>query len=235
MFENTLIPSTRKRGTICVGYIIEGFLLALLVLIPLIHVQALPKSLISSVIVPPPPVGAPQRAAVTARPVHRPSLSETMMAPVTVPAVILPSRPEPEAPASAFVAGPPGAVPWGSENGVPGGFGATPLPAPPETPKPPRTSRITVGGVVEAARLIYEVKPEYPILARAARVQGTVRLEAIIDKDGSVERLHVLSGPPLLISSAMQAVARWRYQPTMLNGVAVEVSTEIDVDFTLNE
>lgn len=235
MFENTLIPSTRKRGIICLGYIIEGLLLALLVLIPLIHVQALPKSLISSVIVPPPPAGAPQKAPAAARPVHRLSLSETLMAPVTVPAVILPSRQEPEPPGGAFVTGPPGAVPWGSDNGVPGGFGATPLPPPPETPKPPRTSRITVGGVVEAARLIYEVQPEYPVLARAARVQGTVRLEAIIGKDGSVASLHVLSGPPLLITSATQAVARWRYQPTLLNGVAVEVSTEIDVNFTLNE
>ena len=235
MFENTLIPSTRKRGSICLGYMVEGVLLALLVLVPLIHVQALPKSLIISGIVPPPPVGAPQKAAAAPRAVHRPSLSETMMAPVTVPAVILPSRPEPEAPSSAFVAGPPGGVPWGSENGVPGGFGSTPLPPPPETPKPPRASRITVGGVVESARLIYEVQPEYPVLARAARVQGTVRLEAIIGKDGSVQSLHVLSGPPLLISSAMQAVARWRYQPTLLNGVAVEVSTEIDVNFTLNE
>jgi len=235
MFENTLIPSTRKRGTICLGYIIEGFLLALLVLMPLIHVQALPKSLIISGIVPPPPVGAPQKAAVATQPVHRPSVSESMVAPVTVPSVILPSRAEPAAPTSALVGGPPGAVPWGSENGLPGGFGATPLPPPPETPKPPRASRITVGGVVEAARLIYEVQPEYPALARAARVQGTVRLEAIIAKDGSVESLHVLSGPPLLISSAMQAVARWRYQPTLLNGAAVEVSTEIDVNFTLNE
>ncbi len=235
MFENTLIPSSRKRGTICLGYMIEGVLLAVLVLIPLIHVQALPKSLISSFIVPPPPVGAPQKAAVATRPVHRPNLSEAMVAPVTVPAVILPSRAEPEAPTSALVAGPPGAVPWGSETGVPGGFGITPLPPPPETPKPSRTSRITVGGVVEAARLIYEVHPEYPALARAARVQGTVRLEAIIDKDGSIESLHVLSGPPLLISSATQAVGRWRYQPTLLNGVAVEVSTEIDVSFTLNE
>lgn len=231
MFENTLIPSARRRGTVCLGYIIEGLLLALLVLIPLIHVQALPKSLIVSGIVPPPPVGSPRKSTAPPRAVHRPSLSEAMTAPVTVPAIILPSRTEPEAPTSAFTAGPPGAVPWGGGNGLPGGFAAPP----PETPKPPRAARLTVGGVVEAARLIYEVRPEYPGLARAARVQGTVRLEAVIDKHGSVESLHVLSGPPLLISSAIQAVARWRYEPTLLNGVAVEVSTEIDVHFTLNE
>lgn len=235
MFENTLIPSTRKRGIICLGYIIEGLLLALLVLIPLLHVQALPKSLVRTFIEPPPAVGAPQKAAVAPRALHRPSFSEALAAPVTVPAFLLPSRPEPEAPGSAIIAGPPGAVPWGSGTGVPGGFSASPLPPPPEVPKPPRASRITVGGVVEAARLIYEVQPEYPVLARAARVQGTVRLEAIIGKDGFVKSLHVLSGPPLLISSTLQAVARWRYQPTLLNGVAVEVSTEIDVTFTLNE
>jgi periplasmic protein TonB len=232
MFENTLIPDRRTRPALSLGYVLEVVLLALLALIPLIHVQALPASLLRSVILPLPPARLEPRVTAV-HTVRRPSLSEIMSAPVRIPAAILPSRPEP--PSSDMLAdGPPGAVPWG--NGIPGGFGESALPPPPQpAAKTPPASRITLGGVVEAARLIYEVRPEYPAIARNARVQGTVRLEAVIGKDGSVKSLHAVSGPPLLIPFALRAVAEWRYQPTLLNGTAVEVATEIDVNFVLNE
>jgi protein TonB len=68
-----------------------------------------------------------------------------------------------------------------------------------------------------------------------ARIQGTVRLEAIISKDGTIQDLHTVSGHPLLIKAAIEAVSRWRYQPTLLNGEPVEVVTEVDVNFTLAE
>jgi protein TonB len=66
-------------------------------------------------------------------------------------------------------------------------------------------------------------------------VQGTVHLQAIIGVDGNVRNLAVLSGPPLLIKSALEAVSRWRYQPTLLAGAPVEVTTLIDVNFTLSQ
>jgi protein TonB len=72
-------------------------------------------------------------------------------------------------------------------------------------------------------------------LARQARIQGTVKLEADISKDGTIENLKVISGHPLLIQAALDAVKQWRYQPTLLNGVAVEVVTTIDVNFTLGQ
>jgi protein TonB len=90
-----------------------------------------------------------------------------------------------------------------------------------------------VGGQVEQAKLIFKPSPEYPPLAKMARIQGTVRLEAIIAKDGPIQDLKVLSGHPLLVKSALDAVKQWRYQPTLLNGEPVEVITEIDVNFTL--
>ena len=90
-----------------------------------------------------------------------------------------------------------------------------------------------MGGQVQAAKLAAQPKPTYPPLARQARIQGTVRLEAVISKEGSIEELKVVSGHPLLIQSALDAVKQWRYQPTMLNGVPVEVITTIDVNFTL--
>ena len=107
--------------------------------------------------------------------------------------------------------------------------------APPPPPKAAAPKRIRVGGQVEAAKLIFQPKPEYPPLAKMARIQGTVRLEAVISKDGTIQDLRVVSGHPLLVKSALEAVQRWRYQPTLLNGEPVEVVTEIDVNFTLTE
>jgi periplasmic protein TonB len=90
-----------------------------------------------------------------------------------------------------------------------------------------------MGGQVEAAKLIVQVKPEYPPLAKMARIQGVVRLEAVISAGGTIQHLRVLAGHPLLARAAVDAVANWRYQPTLLNGDPVEVVTEVDVNFTL--
>lgn len=91
-----------------------------------------------------------------------------------------------------------------------------------------------VGGEVEAARLIEGPKPVYPVLAREARVQGTVLLDAVIGTDGKIEKLSVVSGNPLLVSAAMNAVEHWVYQPTLSNGQPTEVATEITVHFRLS-
>jgi len=96
-------------------------------------------------------------------------------------------------------------------------------------------SRIRVGGMIEQAKLIFQPSPEYPQLAKMARIQGTVRLEAVIAKDGTIEELKLVSGHPLLVKAAMDAVWHWRYQPTQMNGEAVEVITEVDVNFTLGQ
>ncbi|MGH6630412.1 MAG: energy transducer TonB, partial [Burkholderiales bacterium] len=92
---------------------------------------------------------------------------------------------------------------------------------------------IRVGGQVEAARAICQPAPEYPPLAKMARIQGVVRLDAVISVDGTIQNLKLISGHPLLVRAALEAVARWRYQPTLLNGEPVEVLTEIDVNFHL--
>jgi protein TonB len=84
-----------------------------------------------------------------------------------------------------------------------------------------------------AAKVIYQPKPVYPPLARQVRVQGTVRLEALINKEGAIQNLTVLGGHPLLIPAAIEAVQRWRYQPTLLSGEPVEVVTTIEVKFSL--
>jgi protein TonB len=113
--------------------------------------------------------------------------------------------------------------------GVIGGVGGAPPP-----PKPTQT-RIRQGGAVTAASLINRVQPVYPPLARQTRISGTVRLHAIISKSGGVQQLEVISGHPLLVQAALDAVKQWRYRPTTLNGEPVEVDTTIDVIFSLNQ
>ncbi len=107
---------------------------------------------------------------------------------------------------------------------------ATGLPPSPETP-----ARIRVGGKVEEARLIFRPSPVYPPQAKHARVQGVVRLEVLIARDGAIEDIRSLAGDPSLSEAAVAAVRMWRYKPTTLNGDPVEVVTEVDVNFTLAE
>jgi TonB family protein len=94
--------------------------------------------------------------------------------------------------------------------------------------------RIRVGGNVQAARIVNKVQPVYPEAARQARIDGVVRLHTIIAKDGSISQLEVISGHPLLVQAALDAVRQWVYQPTLLEGRPVEVDTVIDVIFQLN-
>jgi TonB family protein len=108
-----------------------------------------------------------------------------------------------------------------------GGRGGAPPPAPPGT--------LRVGSTVQEANLLSKTPPAYPPLARAAHVQGTVRFDATIGKDGRVENLQLISGPPLLVQAGMDAVRQWVYKPVLLNGQPVPVVTTIDINFTLTE
>ena len=214
--------------------------LAILILIPLIYTEALPKTLMSSILLapPPPPPPPPPPAAVQVvhvKPVAHLMEAGKLVAPKAIPKDVKIIKEE-EAPpdvGAGMVGGVPGGVAGGSMGGVIGGViggaGSTAAPPPPKvTPK-----RITVGGNVQAAHLVNRVQPVYPPLARQTRISGTVKLHAIIGKNGAVEQLQVVSGHPLLVQSALDAVRQWRYQPTLLNGEPVEVDTEIDVIFSL--
>jgi periplasmic protein TonB len=109
-----------------------------------------------------------------------------------------------------------------------------PPPPPPAQPvvKTPE-SPVVITSELLAGKLIHKVVPVYPALARQARVAGTVRLQGVVSKDGTIRNLQVLSGHPLLIAAAMDAVRQWLYRPTVLNGQPVEVIAPIDVIFTL--
>jgi protein TonB len=122
--------------------------------------------------------------------------------------------------------------------GTPGsairGGALTALNGPQSAPISP-PSRIRVGGNVQQANLITKVTPSYPPDAKAARIQGIVHLAVVIGKDGTVQSVDVLSGEPLLIPAATEAVKQWVYKPTLLNGNPVEVVTQVDVNFTLSQ
>ncbi|MEZ5397045.1 MAG: TonB family protein [Bryobacterales bacterium] len=140
--------------------------------------------------------------------------------------------------------GVPGSDQNGSRDSVIGAFSTfNPTVAPPKPPEPQVAKKpepppapsgpVKVSAGVQAARLIHRVEPVYPPLAKQARISGPVRLRAVIAAGGTVEYLQVVSGHPLLINAAVDAIKQWRYRPTMLSGRAVPVTTEIEVNFVL--
>jgi protein TonB len=131
---------------------------------------------------------------------------------------------------SGVVGGVPGGIPGGQMGGVIGGIiSSTPV----AVPKVATPQRVRVSQGVTQGLLIRKVQPIYPPLARQARIQGTVLLQAEISKDGTIENLHLISGHPMLAPAAIEAVKQWRYKPYILNGEPVEVETQITVNFTL--
>ena len=150
------------------------------------------------------------------------------------PSVILPPHDEPVQPSAPSVVD----VPLGSGSLDIGALGvgtATALPAPaPPSPDPPAQKILRIGPGVREPRRIAGAPPEYPAIARNARVQGTVILEAVINERGGIERVRVLRSVPLLDAAAITAVENWRYTPTLLNGVPVSVLMTITINFRLD-
>jgi len=93
--------------------------------------------------------------------------------------------------------------------------------------------KVNISAGVATGMLLAKITPVYPPIAKAARVSGTVVLQATISKGGTIENLHVISGPAMLQQSAMDAVRQWRYKPYLLNGEPVEVETTVNVIFSL--
>ena len=213
--------------------------IAIAILIPLIYTDTLPRTQLTSFLVapPPPPPPPPPPAILKVIKIVRQLDTGRLMAPKVVPKEIV------ELPSIGVVGGIPG-VPGGTFGGVIGGIiGSVPTAAPPPPPPPvpvkevkaAAPQRIRVGGNVQAAMIIRQPRPLYPPLAKSARIQGTVRFNAIIGEDGTIKNLTLVSGHPLLVAAAQDAVKQWVYRPTLLNGEPVEVVTQIDVIFTLTQ
>lgn len=232
MFDQLVVSSvhgnkTHKPWAVALSAAVQFLILGILILIPLIYTEALPTAMLSTFLVAPPPPPPPPPPAPKTQVIQRPRIvqPQRMVAPTVIPKkieVIKDAAPD---------VGAIGGV------GVPGGTGG-PLGgivssiAPPP-PKPVTPQRIRVGGNVQAASLLRQVQPIYPQIARTAHISGTVLLHAVIAKDGTIQELTYVSGPALLMRSAMDAVREWRYKPTLLNGEPVEVDTTIQVVFSL--
>lgn len=245
MFEDSLIESggklkTKRGATTLVSFIFQVVLIGVLVILPLVFTEALPKQQLMTFLVapPPPPPPPPPPAAVpikAVKVVQTDIINGQLRTPTKIPEKVQMIKEE-EAPppvmsAGGVVGGVPGGVPGGQMGGVIGGIiSSTPV----AVPKVATPQRVRVSQGVSQGLLIRKVQPPYPPLARQARIQGQVILQAEISKDGSIENLRLISGHPMLAPAAIEAVKQWRYKPYMLNGEPVAVETTVMVNFTLS-
>jgi periplasmic protein TonB len=251
MLETSLIESqpenrTKKPWTVTVSIVIHILAVTILLLVPLIYTAALPLADFSSQLLAPIPrqqnvdlVPVPARPAILKIPQVNPN---DLIAPPAIPQEIAMAI---DAPAAV-----PAAMPGIQNSGgmrsilqaaLDGEAAAASNVTPPPPPSPPAAvpispaAPIRVSAGVQQGNLIHQVPPVYPALARQARIQGVVILEAMIAKDGSVNNLRVVSGHPLLIRAAIDAVSQWQYRPTLLSGDPVEVLTTVTVTFRFGQ
>jgi len=237
MFEDSLIESggklkTKRAATTAFSVVLQIGIIGFMVLLPLLFTDALPNLTASmSLVAPPPPPPPPPPAEVhIVKQVQTDIVNGQLRTPTKIPKKVEMIKEE-EAPppmSAGVVGGVPGGVPGGSMGGVMGSIISTNAAVPKVA-----VQRIRVSSGVTSGLLIRKVEPNYPPIAKTARVQGTVILAAVIGKDGSIENLHVVSGHPLLTTAAMDAVKQWKYKPYILNGEPVEVDTQVEVHFTL--
>lgn len=235
MFESSLMESNNrikaKSRWSLLAFLINGGALLALIIWPLLHPEALPTQMMATLMVapsppppPPPPVPAVQIKSET--------LSNELRAPSRIPTAIKPVN---EAATPPLMLGVQGMEDLSS--GLPGGMSAiidgVGRGQPRIVKQVPKTLGISSG--VMAGNLLEKITPQYPAIARAARIQGTVVLQATISQNGLIQNLRVISGPPMLQQAAIDAVRSWRYKPYLLNGEPVEVETTINVVFNLGE
>lgn len=256
MFEQTFVSGgkTKTPATMLMAFALQTVLIVVAIIIPMVWFDVLPTAQLQSFLVAPPPPPPPPPPPAAAPPVKvvkvipRQFDAGKLMAPKVVPKEVATIKEEELPPPSSGVGGVVGGVPGGVAGGAPGGvlggiIGSVPTAAPPPPPPPAKKEepkavtpqRIKVGGNVQSAKLVRQPRPVYPPLAKQARISGVVKLSAVISKDGTIKELQVISGHPLLVPAALEAVKQWVYQPTLLNGEPVEVQTQVDVNFTLSQ
>jgi periplasmic protein TonB len=235
VFEDSLVESigrirTRSGRWVAGSLIFQTALVATMVLIPYLYPAALPRYFLSVPLIAPPP--APAALVAEASPATT-SVREPVIMNLTLPTHI------PHGPVHVVDTPPPGVVPGGTGPGIGNGVTGSPLLgglAPPPTPrvspaKPAGPFHVSSG--VASGQLLVPIQPQYPAIAREARIQGAVVVAATISTEGRIESLRVMSGPPMLVNAAVDAIRQARYRPWTLNGQAVEVETTISVVFTL--
>ena len=236
-YESPWANRSRRGWTTLASFAVQAALVALLLVLPLIYTGALPQfqkpeiiSMPAAQLAPPP---APPVPVARHNPVPLSNLlGNRLIAPTAIPHAIQHIEESTAPPPPVDV----GSVPWstGSRagNGSPVGDFVRGLPTAALPPPPPVVRTLRLSHMSEGS-LTHRVQPEYPPLAKAAGIQGMVVLQAVIARDGSIEKLQVVSGHPMLAPAAVKAVQQWRYRPYLLNGDAVEVETQVTVNFML--
>jgi periplasmic protein TonB len=236
---------TRRPQAVALSFTGQVALVVLTVLFPLLRTEAIVPGRLSGVVTAPIRRGVQTITPEKARS-PRPS-GKTGPRIFTTPVLQQPSHMpthiliDSNAPSVAELGA--GPVPFGVPDGAVGAIATDVVQAQRITPPKPIEKQspaaiplqVRIGGKVQAAKLISQVMPVYPPLARQARISGIVRLEAVIGRDGRIKSLHVAGGHPLLVQAAIEAVKKWVYQPTLLNGEPVDVLTQIEVNFKLGE
>lgn len=230
-FESTGRIHTSSRNWMVVTSGLNGSILFALVLIPLIYPHALPQMTIPFLMEAPvtPVVDLkPVTRAEPVRQVQTEMQGSHIFAPRTIPRLqYIPDLPETASNGSAATAP--------LDDGV--GTGTIPFASQNHRPvvSQPSTGLVRISGLVVEGLLLQKTIPHYPPIAVASRTQGTVMLQATISRNGTIENLHVMSGPTMLQQAAMDAVKSWRYRPYLLNGEPVEVETTVNVVFKLQD
>ena len=242
LFSDSLLESgvrdrARRSVATTVSFIFQCVFVGFLLIVPLMFTEALPtQQLLTFLIAPPPPPPPPPPAAAVVKVVRQTDVMNNgqLRTPTRIPQKVEMIREE-EAPppmSSGVVGGVPGGIPGGQIGGVIGGIVSS-SPTVTAIPKLEPVKRIRVSQGVTRGMVIRKLEPAYPEIALGARITGVVLLKAIIGKDGDIKELQVVSGHPMLIPAALDAVKQWRYRPYLLNGEPVEVETNITVTFQI--
>lgn len=247
LFADSLLQyeGQKKRQTwaTLLSFSFQCMMIGVLLLIPLYFTDSLPKSQLMTFLVAPPPPPPPPPAAVAAAKIIKQIQTDVLSSgqlrtPTRIPEKVQMIKeeeaPPPIAGTGGVVGGVPGGIPGGQLGGVIGGIvNATSSLAMVPKIQAAMPQRVRISQGVTKGLLIRKVEPTYPTIARAARIQGDVVLKAIISREGNIEDLQLVSGHPMLVPAAIDAVRQWHYRPYLLNGQAVEVETTITVIFTL--
>lgn len=240
MFTTTVNSSWQDRSrlglTTFASFGLQAVAVAILLIVPLLHPTGLPSfHHVSAPVSLGQPGEAPQTKPHSGAGAIDRSSTAIILRPSAQHRFGRPAADEEPAPQFAGRAGPyiPGAMGPGVSDGILGSPGTAVRPIMPTTPAPaPKAPPFHVSQMSEGS-LAYKVVPTYPPLAKSARIQGQVLLQAVISKQGVIENLRALSGPPMLVEAAVEAVRQWRYRPYILNGEPIEVETQITVNFSL--
>lgn len=244
LFSDSLLElssSERQRRSLAttLSIIFQCVVVSALLIVPLMYTEALPtQQLLTFLVAPPPPPPPPPPAAAPVAKVVETNMQSNgqLRTPTRIPRKVEMIREEeapPPAMAGGVIGGIPGGIPGGQLGGVIGGIISSTSTSTALVPKLEPTKRIRISQGVTQGMNISKVEPAYPKIALAARVTGVVLLKAVISKEGEIKELQALSGHPLLVPAAIEAVKQWRYRPYLLNGEPVEVETNITVTFQI--